>query len=175
MAEEEEVSKTKKRNFDRSKRQREIARLWFKGLTKEEIAEKTGIPQIQVSEDLKFIKFQLQPRTIRSIEYYRNKSRARLDMIRQKAWDFVEEGDLKDGSRIAALRLVREIEDLQTKVDGIVSDKLSAGPDKRAEELAKKLVAIASQKDKGNGHDEKEDGLVKNAITDEGAEEANTG
>lgn len=172
----EEVSKKAQQRNETSKRQREIARLWFKGLTKEEIAEKTSITQRQVSEDLKFIRLSLQPRTIRSIEYYRNKSRARLDMIRQKAWELVEAGGpIKDGARVAALRLVREVEDLQTKVDGIVTDKLGAGPDKRAEELQRKLVAIASQKDKGNGHDKEEDALVKDAVTDKGAEEANSG
>ena len=175
MAEKEEISKKAQQRNEASRRQRDIARLWFKGLTKEEIADKLKLPQRQVTEDLKFIRFSLQPRTIKSIEYYRNKSRARLDMIRQKAWDIVDGDMIKDGARVAALRLVREVEDLQTKVDGIVTDKLGAGPDKRAEELQRKLVAIASQKDKGNGHEKEEDDLVKDAVTDDSSEETDTG
>lgn len=156
----------------RVQRQQKIAKLWHKGHTKEEIVEETNYSPKQVSEDLKIIKLQLTPKTIRTIEYYRNKSRARLDMIRKKAWEMAEDDTIKDGARISALRLVREVEDLQTKVDGIVTDKMPAGPEKKAEELHKRLVEIASQKDKGNGHDEKEEELVKDAVTDTRTEEA---
>jgi len=88
-------------------------------------------------------------------------------MIRKRAWEFVEDKTFaKEGAKVAALRLVKDVEDLQTKVDGIVTDKAPVGPERRAEELQKKLVEIATgQKEKGNGHDEKEDKVVEDELT----------
>lgn len=171
----EGTGKAAERRKAGARRQADIAQLWFRGYNKEEIVEKTGLPVRQVSEDLKIIRASLHPATVKTVEYYRNKSRTRLDMIRKRAWEFVEGTDFaKEGTRVAALRLVKDVEDLQTKVDGIVTDKAPAGPERRAEELAKKLVAIAENKDKGNGHDEKEDKVVESELTsDKRTEEAN--
>ncbi len=135
-------------------RQRKIAKLWFKGYLGPDIAVKLGYTSKQVSEDLKVIKGQLQPKTFRAIEYYRNQSRRRLDMLRKEAWEIAETLEAKSGAKIAALRLVKDIEDLSVKVDGVVTDKMPAGPDRKAEELGKRLVAIAQGNNGGNGHKE---------------------
>lgn len=163
--------KAAERRKEAAKRQSKIAKLWYQGYTREEIVEHTGYPSRQVVEDLKVIRAALYPATIKTIEYYRNKSRMRLDMIRKRAWEFVEAALDKDSARVAALRLIRDVEDLQTKVDGIVTEKMAAGPERKAEELQKRLVAIASAKDGGNGHDEKEDKTVEDALTNKGPEE----
>jgi len=154
-----------------AERLHKVTELWLRGNTKEEIVKKTGYSPKQVSADLKIIRFQFQPKTLKTIEYYRNKVRARLDMISNRAWGFVDDADVRHGARVSALRLVKEVEAERMKVDGIVTDKMLAGPEKKAEELSRRLLEIASQKDKGNGHDEKEDEVVKDAVTDQGAEE----
>lgn len=147
-----------------AQRQRKIARLWFRGYTKEEIVEATGISTGQVAEDLRVIRFQLQPQTIQGLEYYRNKSRARLDMIRKKAWELVDDRVLGESARIAALEVARKVEDLQTKVDGIVTGKMTEGPDKRATELQKQLLKLAPQAG-GDGHNKSSNEVVKDALT----------
>lgn len=156
-----------------AERLHKVTELWLRGNTKEEIVKTTGYSPKQVSADLKIIRFQFQPKTLKTIEYYRNKARARLDMISKRAWEFVEDSLDKDSARVSALRLVKEVEAERMKVDGIVTDKMVAGPEKKAEELSRRLVEIASQKDKGNGHDEKEDEVVSDALTHPGSEETN--
>jgi len=159
----------------RAKRQQKIVNLLRHGYTNQQISEVLEYPLRQVAEDVKIIKFHMQPKTVRSIEYSRNVIRDALRSIKKDAFDFFNDINNKETARVAALRVRLDAEKLQAQVDGAITEKVTFGPEKKSEELQRKLVAIASQKDKGNGHEEKEDGLVKDAVTDEGAEEANTG
>ena len=130
---------------------KKVAELWYKGYTQPEICEKTGLSKKQVSDDIKVIKRLLEPKTIRQVEYYRNQSRNRLDIIRKSAWGIYSNKNSRYGARVAALNVLLKVEELSAKVDGVVADKGTAGPDKKAEELSKELVAIAKGK-KDNGH-----------------------
>jgi len=144
----------KRRDWVPSDRRKKVADLWYKGHLQHDIAKAMGITIKQVSDDLKVVKRLLEPKTIRAIEYYRNRSRHRLDMIRKAAWEMADESEVSSGAKVAALRLVKEVEELTVKVDGVVGEKMTAGPDRKAEELMKELRTIAKGKD--NGHKEVE-------------------
>lgn len=145
----QEPEPAKRQRWVPSERRKQVANLWYKGYLNQDIAKKLGLTPKQVSDDLKVVKKLLEPKTIRAIEYYRNRARHQLDMIRQAAWELVENEGARHGARVAALRLIKDVEELSVKVDGVVSEKMPAGPDKKAAELDRRLIAIA----KGNGGD----------------------
>ena len=136
-----------------SERRRQVSDLWYKGYLSQDISKAMGLTLKQVSDDLKTVRKLLEPSTVRAVEYYRNRSRRRLDIIRKAAWEIADSLEAKSGARVAALRLVKEVEELSTRVDGIVAEKMVAGPDQKAKELMKELRMLAEGKD-GNGHKE---------------------
>lgn len=134
-----------------TQRRNKIAPYWFKGFTKEEIAKKTGYSLAEVSAAIERIKLQLEPKTIRSIEYYRNKARRNINLGLSQAWDIIETYKTQPHTILRSLSIIERYIKLMTEVDGIVTDKMPAGPDKKAEALLNEVKKLAKEAATGKG------------------------
>jgi hypothetical protein len=126
-----------------------IAELWFQGNSQHDIMEKLGFEAKYVTRVLRQISAQLEPKTVRAIEYRRNKCLAKIRLVQKKAWEINEEERLPAEKRLAALRVVTSSQELEAKIEGITQEKIVIKEaEKEAGELLKELKKLEEKEAK---------------------------
>lgn len=134
---------------DRIKRREMVADLYFKGYLRPAIAERLKKEGMEVStrtisKDLQLIKKQLRTKSIATLEYRKAKYLRALDQVRSDAWALRERFGKEPSACFASHRVVISALDLQAKIDGVITEKISVAPG-RIEELQKELIGIEKE------------------------------
>jgi len=155
------VSKLNK--TQKKERRGKVAKLFLTGYDREEIATKMGMTLNEVSSDLKMVKRQLEPKTIRETEYFRNKIRLQIDLGRVKASEIMTGHQDNPSVVLSAMRIDKEYLKLLAEVDGIISEKMPTTAPKEAAALLKEIAKLEIKvksvpgEDGGNGRGDVEE------------------
>ena len=144
---------------EKDDKQANVSDEWFRSCNAKQIVKKLGYPEGEVRHYLKLVKNKLTPKTIKVIEYRRNKLLNKIALVQQKGWDIaLSDKTFDDRIRLAALRLVTSSQELEAKVEGVTQEKIVVDTmDRQATEHLKALEKFekdARLRDyKGDGHD----------------------
>lgn len=138
-------------------RQAKIATLWFKGYTNKEILDSVGCTEKELASDLKLIKTKLAPKTVKVLEYRKNKCLGKISLVQSTAWNIISSSQ-NDSIKLASLRVITSSQELEAKVEGVTQEKLVIGPEKEANVLLKRIYDLeqeaAQTQSQGDGHKE---------------------
>ena len=152
----EPIKKTTKR--EQKDRQVVVADLWFKGYNKADIVNETGFTGQEVERSLVLIRYKLTPKTVRTIEYRRNKCLGKINLVQKIAWGIIAT-TTSDTIKLSALGRITSSHELESKVQGVAQEKLIVGPEKEANTLLKQILELdkkSADTPDGNGHKEPE-------------------
>lgn len=136
-------------------RREKVADYHFKGYKVREIAGLLELSLPQVRADIKVIKGWLSAKTIKKLEYRKNRSIAKIELAQRTAWGIFERYSAQPNIQLSAQRVIKELLELEAKVEGVIAEKLVVGPDLEATKLMEELKAI-EEKARDNGHKEEE-------------------
>jgi hypothetical protein len=125
---------------------RRVKPLLLKGYPRQEIAEKLGVDEKKVEAAMRHLEAAWQMKRTRGVEYYRNRSRQVVEIAMAGAWEIYDQAEAKPSVKLSALRVVKELAGLMAQIDGIMAEKMVAGPEKRATELMAELRKLAEAK-----------------------------
>lgn len=149
----------KDRKDEVTKRRQEVAKLYWRGWKRQQIADELKKPLPLVVSDIKSFERYLSPKTERTLKYLQNSAVERLRPIQVLMWKIIDENSdtvRNDNVRISAGRLIKDVEEQVNKVRGIIGERLVDAPDKRLADLIKQATGIEA-KSKGDGHKETTD------------------
>ncbi len=149
-------------------RREKVAELFLKGYTREEIAEKRDMTPMEVSSDLKMVKRQLEPKTIRETEYFRNKIRRQIDLGRVRVWDMIDANVKNTSIVLSAMRIDKEYLKLMAEVDGVISVKMPTTAPREATALLKEIAKLEAKAKEPGGDGHKEDVKETESLIKEG-------
>ena len=157
----------KKKDFERDERRQKVAELYLQGISSpSEIGEVLKVSSHTIVKDLKFLRRHIEDRAIKTLEKRKNKSLSRINLVIRKAWEIFDNTKyVKPETKLSAQRVIISALELEAKVDGLISEKLTVGPELASQALMKRLRDIeekAKAEAEGNGHKE---GEVDNALT----------
>ena len=135
-------------------RREKVADYYFKGYKPREIAEKCDLTLPQVRADIHVIKGWLSAKTIKRLEYRKNRSLAKIELAQRKAWGIWEANASYPNIQLSAQRVIKELLELEARVEGVIAEKLIVEPDREASKLMEELRKIEKEANKGNGHEE---------------------
>jgi len=152
---------TGKASDETTQRRQKVAKMWWQGYTRQQIADRLSVKMGVISRDVSAIEGRLSPKTERTLKYLQNSAVERLRPIQVLMWEIIE-ANANDNIKISAARLAKDVEEQVNKVRGIIGERLVEAPDKRLSELVK-LGNEISLRAKGDGH--------KAALSPEGKED----
>lgn len=155
----------KKTDQERDGRRQRVAELYLQGISSPgEIAKQLNVSSHTIVKDLKFIRKHIEDKAAKTLNKRKNKSLARINLIIRKAWEIFDNKQYtKPETKLSAQRVIISALELEAKVDGLISEKLTVGPEQASQALLKKLRDIearAKAEADGDGHKE---GEIENA------------
>lgn len=150
-----------KKTIEVAERRAKVAELHLKGYTNLEIAKELGVTGKTVGEDMKYIKRLMDARVVKSLEYRKKRHLEKINLVQKKAWDIFDDTRIKNQSiRLAAQRVIISALELGAKVDGLIQEKLTIGPEQASQKLLKELKDLEEKaqadENEGDGHKEEE-------------------
>src|ERR1051325_10873125 len=125
----------KENSLVQAKTIQDIARLWMKGSTKADIAEKMSLSQSQVSNYIKqweeFVEEEAEKNPDVLDNYLENtiKFEQEIKLLTQEAWNVIElaEENGAMGTKIQALKLAKELTEMKARLFQLLSPRMEHG------------------------------------------------
>jgi len=144
------------RKDETTKRRQQVARLYWRGYNRQQIADELHLPKALIISDVKAIERFLSPKTDKTLKYLQNSAVERLRPIQVLMWEIIDQTP-RDNIKISAGRLVKDVEEQVNKVRGIIGERVTEAPDKALAELIKQAKKVDAESFTCEGHTVKDD------------------
>src|SRR5258707_5907974 len=101
-------------------RRKQVAGLWLRGASAEQIAEALKCSEATVRRDLRSIEEELAAITRASFEAERNRSLAVYRLVQQRAWGLFAHAEEHAGHKLGELNAVLQAEDRIARISGVL-------------------------------------------------------
>jgi len=144
--------------LERAERRAKVADLHLKGYSNLEIINELKSTATTISADITYLRKQMDAKAIRKLEYRKKRALAKVNLIQKKAWDIFDNVK-NENIKLAAQRVIISALELGAKVDGLIQEKLTIGPEQASQKLLKELKDL-EVKAQGNGNKELTDAVM---------------
>lgn len=151
---------------EKTERRRKVALLYLKGYSAKEICQKLNLSPTIVAVDIKTLDEAFNVKTIRTLEYRKSRILAKIQLEERDAAEIREQFKNTPSVVLATKRVMKELLELEAKVEGVIAEKLTTTPDIKASQIQRELKAILTEAE-GDGHKKGEEIIVKQGSTQE--------